>query len=61
MKGWKPLKGMIFTIKDVKYIVSQNHWSISEEFEYMNKENGKKYISTLDKFNEAVVTGLIEL
>ena len=61
MKGWKPLKGMIFIIKDVKYIVSQNHWSISEEFEYMNKENGKKYISTLDKFNEAVVTGLIEL
>jgi len=61
MKGWKPLKGMIFTIKDVKYIVSQNHWSISEEFEYMNKENGKKYISTLDKFNEAVVTGLIQL
>ena len=61
MKGWKPLKGMIFTIKDVKYIVSQNHWSITEEFEYMNKENGKKYISTLDKFNEAVVTGLIEL
>ena len=44
MKGWNPLKGMIFTIKGVKYIVSQNAWYYSEEFEYMNKENGKKYI-----------------
>ncbi len=61
MKGWNPLKGMIFTIKGVKYIVSQNAWYHSEEFEYMNKENGKKYISTVDNFNQAVIEGLIEL
>jgi len=61
MKGLNPLKGMIFTIKGVKYIVSQNAWYHSEEFEYMNKENGKKYISTVDKFNQSVIEGLIEL
>jgi len=27
----------------------------------MNKENGKKYISTVDKFNQSVIEGLIEL
>jgi hypothetical protein len=61
MKGWNPLKGMVFTIKEVKYIVSQNAWSDTEEFEYMNKENGKKYISTVNSFNKAVIEGLIEL
>jgi len=52
---------MKFKVKDVLYVVSQNAWSISEEFEYMNKENGKKYISTVSKFDEGVVSGLIEL
>lgn len=61
MKGLNPLKGMVFTIKEVKYIVSQNAWSDTEEFEYMNKENGKKYISTVNNFNQAVIEGLIEL
>jgi hypothetical protein len=61
MKGLNPLKGMVFTIKEVKYIVSQNAWSDTEEFEYMNKENGKKYISTVNSFNKAVIEGLIEL
>ena len=61
MKGWNPIKGMKFTVKDVEYVVSQNAWSISEQFEYMNKENGKKYISTVSKFDEGVVSGLIEL
>ena len=61
MKGWNPLKGMMFTIKDVKYIVSQNVWSDTNEFEYMNKENGKKYISKVEDFNQAVRDGLIEL
>jgi hypothetical protein len=61
MKGWNPLKGMMFTIKDVKYIVSQNVWSDTNEFEYMNKENGKKYISKVEDFNQAVIDGLIEL
>ncbi len=61
MKGWNPLKGMMFTIKNVKYIVSQNAWSDTNEFEYMNKENGKKYISKVEDFNKAVIVGLIEL
>jgi len=61
MKGWKPIKGQKFTVKDVDYIVSENAWSISNQFEYRNKENGKKYISTIDKFNEGVMSGLIEL
>jgi hypothetical protein len=61
MNGCNPLKGMIFTIKDVKYIVSQNAWSDTNEFEYMNKENGKKYISRVEDFNQAIKDGLIEL
>ena len=58
---FRPIKPMKFKVKDVLYVVSQNAWSISEEFEYMNKENGKKYISTVSKFDEGVVSGLIEL
>lgn len=61
MKGWRPIKGQKFTVKDIEYIVSENAWSISEKFEYRNKENGKKYISTIDKFDEGVKSGLIKL
>lgn len=61
MKGYIPLKGMLFTVNDVLYVVSENAWSISEEFEYRNKENGKKYVSTVDKFNEGIDEGLIQL
>ncbi len=61
MKGWQPIKGQEFKVDDVDYVVSENAWSISEEFEYRNKENGKKYISTIDKFDEGVRSGLIEL
>ena len=48
---WTPIKGQKFTIKEVDYVVSQNAWSLSREFEYMNKENGKKYISTTAAFD----------
>ena len=58
---WTPIKGQKFTIKEVDYVVSQNAWSLSREFEYMNKENGKKYISTTAAFDEGVVSGLIQL
>ena len=58
---WTPIKGQKFTIKEVDYVVSQNAWSLSREFEYMNKENGKKYISTIAAFDEGVVSGLIQL
>ena len=61
MKEWKPIKGQKFTVNDVPYVVSENAWSISEEFEYRNKESGKKYISTIDKFDEGVKSGLIQL
>lgn len=58
---WTPIKPMKFTVNDIVYVVSENAWSISNEFEYMNKENGKKYISTISKFDEGVVSGLIQL
>lgn len=61
MKGWQPIKGMKIQVGGIDYVVSENAWNLSGQFEYRNKENGKKYISTVSKFDEGVVSGLIEL
>ena len=61
MKGWLPIKGMTLQVKDTLYVVSENHYNLSGLFEYRNKENGKRHISTIDKFDEGVRSGLIEL
>ena len=58
---WRPIKGMKFKVKGVDYVVSENARSISQQFEYMNKKNGKKYYSTVKDFDFNVMSGLIQL